>query len=1189
MPLRHRGTPPMATETLNALNLESRGTRAGHADAGRGDAEPGVTARRFRRASRYLALVCAGVGGAVLLGWLVGHAGLPLLFGTPAMMPGTALGLLLGAGALLIRVGPRQSRIPRWLSDLLSILLFGWSLLALSQYLFGYDLGIDRFPVEVVDSGNPHPGRSSPHTLVAFVLSSIALFFTGRAERCYLSSRTFALMVLFGAMSAIAGHLYGVASLYGVRSLGPNIGMAVHTSAGFVLLSLAIMFARPERGVMRLLSSETSGGSLARRMVGPLLVLPLLFGLLAYAGASANLFSPSFGMALALNATIFAMCALTLRYALRLDREEDRRRTAEEQLRNAEARYRTLYEALPDALLGVTPDGTIAMVNREAEREFGYSRGELIGQPIGILVPEDRRAQHQLHLKRYMERPTQRGMAESREIVARRRDGSEFPVQIALSPHAYRGECLITATIRNVTAVRESKAALAREVSYIRLLESIASVANESNEIEPALEATLSRVCQRAGWVVGHAFVRESNGDRLVSANGWFSTDPERFRSFKERTARASFAVGEGLIGAACASREILWSADLWSREDYLRRKEAVEVGLRSSVFVPIRVRDSAVAVLELYGCEVRPPDRHMMEVLTSVAAHLARLFERIQSEERVRQEEARLRTVIENLPAGVWLLDGSGKIQVGNRAGQRIWGGARFVSVERFDEYKGWWVDTGARIAANEWGAARAIQRGETSTNELLEIESFDGRRKVILHSAFPLFGKDGTTIEGAVVVNEEITDRYFAERRERFLASSAALLAESFDISSILRRIARHTTSMLADLCAIYVRFDQEEAISTVAHSRPELDRDAALLVDCDLQNDLGPFRLREVARTGRALFSFDPRESAHLFSSAMARCGLQAERIEITSYVAVPIKTAERNFGAALLATDGRASDRRLSESDLLLVEQLANRIAIAIENVHLYRVAMDAVRARDDILAIVSHDLRSPLNTIGLASHLLEQNAPNTEKELARRIATIRTATRRMERMVRDLLDASSIEAGALTVTLADTDLREIAEAIRDQFGLIAERKSVNLEVSSPAEPSPFQCDRDRILQGLSNLVENALKFTPSGGSVRVVLELSRREVLFSVSDSGPGIPEADRAHLFDRYWCAREMKGTGTGLGLFILKGVVDAHGGRIRVESAEGRGTIFFLSLPRVYSTDCECGDVAVPGGCRTV
>ncbi|MGZ8941044.1 MAG: PAS domain-containing sensor histidine kinase, partial [Limisphaerales bacterium] len=152
---------------------------------------------------------------------------------------------------------------------------------------------------------------------------------------------------------------------------------------------------------------------------------------------------------------------------------------------------------------------------------------------------------------------------------------------------------------------------------------------------------------------------------------------------------------------------------------------------------------------------------KYVLGVATDITA-------RRNAEEALRHNEELLRTVLENFPIGVWIVDATGTITHGNSAGKQIWMGAKYIGLEAFGEYKGWWADTGKRIAAVEWAVARAISKGETSLNEEIEIEAFDGVRKYILNSAIPIFDLQ-QTIQGAIIVNQDITERKQNEKRIR------------------------------------------------------------------------------------------------------------------------------------------------------------------------------------------------------------------------------------------------------------------------------------------------------------------------------------------------------------------------------------------------------------------------------------
>jgi PAS domain S-box-containing protein len=216
---------------------------------------------------------------------------------------------------------------------------------------------------------------------------------------------------------------------------------------------------------------------------------------------------------------------------------------------------------------------------------------------------------------------------------------------------------------------------------------------------------------------------------------------------------------------------------------------------------------------------------------------------------------------------------------------------------------------------------------------------------------------------------------------------------------------------------------------------------------------------------------------------------------------------------------------------------------------------------ANRARDEVLAVVAHDLRNPLNTMRLASDALQ------DPGIAREVAMMRRAIRRMQDLIGDLVDAASIRASRFRITLTEYDAAKLAREVVDEFSAEAQEKGVALELHV-RESATLRCDGRRIAQALANLIHNALKFTDSGGTVRVHVSADELHANFTVEDTGCGIAEDEIDKVFDREWQADETAHLGSGMGLYIAKGVIDAHGGEIRVESTVAQGSKFSFSLP---------------------
>ena len=236
---------------------------------------------------------------------------------------------------------------------------------------------------------------------------------------------------------------------------------------------------------------------------------------------------------------------------------------------------------------------------------------------------------------------------------------------------------------------------------------------------------------------------------------------------------------------------------------------------------------------------------------------------------------------------------------------------------------------------------------------------------------------------------------------------------------------------------------------------------------------------------------------------------------------------------------------------------------------LEAEHAARTAAEAaVRARDEVLRIVAHDIGNSLSAVKIHALVLERTLPPEDVEARKRITAIRDLTAQMDRLRQDLLDVTAIEAGRLAVEPVELDVAAVAaEAVESLAGGAAEKGVALAAAVEQGLPRVF-ADRERVLQVLANLAGNAVKFTPAGGRVEVRAEGGEGEVRVSVRDSGPGIAPDDLPHVFDRFWQARSTRRAGAGLGLAIAKGIVEAHGGRISAESTAGEGSTFAFTLP---------------------
>jgi PAS domain S-box-containing protein len=218
---------------------------------------------------------------------------------------------------------------------------------------------------------------------------------------------------------------------------------------------------------------------------------------------------------------------------------------------------------------------------------------------------------------------------------------------------------------------------------------------------------------------------------------------------------------------------------------------------------------------------------------------------------------------------------------------------------------------------------------------------------------------------------------------------------------------------------------------------------------------------------------------------------------------------------------------------------------------------------AARARDEVLAVVAHDLRNPLNTVQLAIETLER-----PESFARNVLMIRRAVKQMQGLIDDLVDAASIRASRLRITTTELDAAQLMRDVADDFESDAAERGIELQLELEGT-GVLRGDRGRLAQALSNLVNNALKFTERGGEVRMRLKADDLHVRFEVADTGKGIAPLEIDKVFDRAWQSDDTAHLGSGMGLYIAKGIVEAHGGEIQVISVLGQGSVFSFFLPR--------------------
>ena len=401
-------------------------------------------------------------------------------------------------------------------------------------------------------------------------------------------------------------------------------------------------------------------------------------------------------------------------------------------------------------------------------------------------------------------------------------------------------------------------------------------------------------------------------------------------------------------------------------------------------------------------------------------------------------------------------------------------------------------------------------------------------------------------------------------AERRSFFLAEASRLLGASFDYQTTLATLTRLAVPQLADFCTVDV-LGLDDALIRVGVAHVDQEKEPLLRELPRFTSALSSEHPMRRVMAGESIFVPEITDPMLAQMSATDEHASLVALIDPRSLVAVPLRVGDRVTG--VLALYDSESGRRFTRDDLELAEELARRASLAVDNARLFHEANRATRDRDEMLGVVAHDLRNPLNTIFMGTTVLLAAMPEDDPK-RKQTEMVRRAAERMNRLIQDLLDIRRVDSGRMVVEPKPESIDEIMSEALEMLRPLAGAASLVLEYDAPPEVPPVAADSARLLQVLSNLVGNAIKFTPPGGRVWIEVEPLDEEVRIAVSDTGPGIPAEQVPHIFGRFWQGRSSDRRGIGLGLAISKGIVEAHGGRIWVESQVGEGSRFIFTLP---------------------
>ncbi len=706
----------------------------------------------------------------------------------------------------------------------------------------------------------------------------------------------------------------------------------------------------------------------------------------------------------------------------------------------------------------------------------------------------------------------------------------------------------------------------------LNMLYGIGSILASAETINTAVPQILEAVCRALRFEIGEFWSFDKEEKVLRFKNSWHSSLPDA-ENFLEESRKFEFAKGKGLPGQVWGEVAPVWIENLAEDPNFPRKEAAARAGLRSAFAFPVLPGEKLLGVFNFFSREIRESDENLLNMFAAVGNLIGQFIKRENAEEKFRESEARYRIVAETASDGLISIDENSTVLFANPATERIFG----HKVEEVIGQKLTMLMPEYLRAVHEAGIAGYVETGKRHLNwehiEVLGLHA-DGYE-------FPLelsFGESNQNGRRVFIgIARDITERKRAEQtlleRERLALLNSDVsfaLIQNNSLQDILRAC---TEAVIKHLDAAFARIwtlNREENVL-------ELQTSSGMYTHLDGQHSripVGKFKIGQIAEERKP----------HLTNSVIgdARISKQewAKREGMVAFAGYPLIVEKRLVG--VIAMFAR---RPLTAQTLEVLAAISNTIALGIERKQteaererllenektLRREAEIANRAKDEFIAIVSHELRSPLNAMLGWTRIL-QNTPGDAQTTEHALNVIVRNARSQSKLIEDLLDSSRISRGELRLDMQSLELVPIIKSAIELTAPAAEAKAIFITEGLEPAANFITGDADRLNQILDNLLSNAIKFTPPGGTVEVRLERDGNEAKIIVTDSGQGISEDFLPQIFRRFKQADPSdtrRHGGLGIGLSLARHLVELHGGRISAHSAgEEKGAKFTVYLP---------------------
>ena len=828
---------------------------------------------------------------------------------------------------------------------------------------------------------------------------------------------------------------------------------------------------------------------------------------------------------------------------------------------------RLIADTASDAIITIDDQSTILFVNRGAQKIFGYTQDEMVGKSLTMLMPDYLRHMHGSGVQRYLETGNKHISWEAVPLPGLHKNGSEISLELSFAEFNEDGKHFFTGIARDITDRKRAEDALKQREEYLRaLIENAAEIISVLNPdgkrryTSPSVERSLGFKPEELIGRDPFELVHPDDAPELrklfaagLTQPGFIARREVRLRA-KDGSWRIHETTGQNLLNDPVVQGIVINSRDITARKRLERR--LIAQYKVAKILAESRSLDASATMLLQAICESLGWDLGQFWIIDRESDVLRWLASwRVPTATPDFEDASRGRTFARGvgLPGRIW------------EAGEPIW-----ISDLATD--------------TNFPRAAVATRSGLTSgfgfPIKLREevsgvMEFFTRDQQIVDPTLLEVMAAIGNQLGQFIERNRIQTERSELYEREQRARLEAEIAMERMRRVQTVTEVALAYLSIDKLLAELLDRVCEAMDVDTVAIMLLEEDNKLVALaakglrVDKSIRVPLGAGFAGRVAER-REPITIDDIDTAELFTPFLRELGVK-------SLLGVPLLIEGRVVGVMHV---GRLTARQFTDDDVRLLQLVAFRVALAIDNARLFeeergarREAEAASRAKDEFLTTVSHELRTPLTPVIGWVHMI-RNGLLPASEAAHGLEVIEKNSHALKRLINDLLDMSAILTGKLRMDQSPLALESAIRQAIDTVRPSAAAHDVQLELSfRDWNKEVVTGDQSRLVQAFSNLLDNAIKFSKSGGVVKIVCETADEDALVRIEDAGQGIASEFLPFVFDRF---RQEDGSktrahgGLGLGLALVKSFIESHHGTVSAESAgHGQGSRFTVRLPR--------------------